>query len=87
MTNVQLYFAIGIPTFTVLASLVIGIFPLNHSVNQVDLRSATLENRMSSLESRLDGRMSVIGADIKTLIRIIGDMDVRIARLEERTAR
>ena len=87
MTNVQLYFAIGVPTFTVLVSLIIGIFSLNHSVNQINLRIATLENRMSSLETRLDARMSVIETDLKTLVRIIGDMDVRIARLEERTAR
>jgi hypothetical protein len=31
--------------------------------------------------------MAVIEADIKTLLRIIGDMDPRIARLEERTSR
>jgi hypothetical protein len=87
MNNVQLYFAIGIPTFTVLVSLVIGIYQLNHVVNQINLRFTTLENRMSSLESRLDSRMSVIEADIKTVVRIIGDLDVRLARLEERTAR
>jgi chaperonin cofactor prefoldin len=87
MNNVQLYFAIGIPTFTVFVSLVIGIYQLNHVVNQINLRFTTLENRMSSLESRLDSRMSVIEADIKTVVRIIGDLDVRLARLEERTAR
>lgn len=87
MNNVQLYFAIGIPTFTVLVSLVIGIFQLNHVVNQINLRFTGLENRMSSLESRLDSRMSVIESDIKTIVRIIGDLDVRLARLEERTAK
>jgi high-affinity nickel permease len=87
MTNVQLYFTIGIPTFTVLVSLMIGIFQLNHVVNQLNLRFTSLENRMTSLESRLDSRMSVIEGDIKTIVRIIGDLDVRLARLEERTAR
>ena len=87
MNNVQLYFAIGIPTFTVLCSLMIGIFQLNHTLNQINSRFTTLENRMSSLESRLDARMSVIESDIKTIVRIIGDLDVRLARLEERTAR
>jgi len=87
MTNMQLYLAIGIPTFTVLCSLMIGIFQLNHVVNQSNLRFSSLENRMSSLEARLDARMSVIEADIRTIVRIIGDLDVRFARLEERTAR
>ncbi len=87
MNNVQLYFAIGIPTFTVLCSLMIGIFQLNHTLTQINSRFTTLENRMSSLEARLDARMSVIESDIKTIVRIIGDLDVRLARLEERTAR
>jgi len=87
MTNMQLYLAIGIPTFTVLCSLMIGIFQLNHVVDQSNLRFSSLENRMSSLEARLDARMSVIEADIRTIVRIIGDLDVRLARLEERTAR
>jgi hypothetical protein len=87
MTNMQLDLAIGIPTFTVLCSLMIGIFQLNHVVNQSNLRFTSLENRMSSLEARLDARMSVIEGDIKTIVRIIGDLDVRFARLEERTAR
>jgi uncharacterized coiled-coil protein SlyX len=56
-------------------------------VNQSNLRFSSLENRMSSLEARLDARMSVIEGDIKTIVRIIGDLDVRLARLEERTAR
>jgi len=87
MTNMQLYLAIGIPTFTVLCSLMIGIFQLNHVVDQSNLRFSSLENRMSSLEARLDARMSVIEAGIRTIVRIIGDLDVRLARLEKRTAR
>ena len=87
MTNIQLYFAIGIPTFTVLCSLMVGIFQLNHAVNQINLRFTSLENRVSALEARMDARMAVIEADLKTIVRLISDMDVRIARLEERTTR
>ena len=83
----QLYFAIGVPTFTVLCFLMIGIFQLNHMVSQLNLRFTAMENRLTSLEARLDARMSVIEGDIKTIVRIIGDLDVRLARLEERTAR
>ncbi len=87
MTNMQLYFAIGVPTFSVLVGIVIGIFQQVHTLNQFNLRFTSLEGRMTSIENRIDSRMSVIEADIKTLVRIIGDMDTRIARLEERTSR
>ncbi len=87
MNNTQLYFAIGVPTFTVLVGIMAGLYQLNHVLNQINLRFTSLENRMSSLESRIDARMSVIEGDIKTIVRIIGDLDVRLARLEERTAR
>lgn len=87
MTNVQLYFAIGIPTFTVLCSLMIGIFQLNHSVNQINLRFTSLENRIGTFEARVESRMNLLEADLKTVVRVINELDVRIARLEERTAR
>jgi hypothetical protein len=87
VTNIQLYFSIGIPTFTILVSLVIALFQNNHALNQINARFTTLDGRLSALGSRLDARMLVIDSDIKTVVRIIGDLDVRLARLEERTAR
>lgn len=87
MTNVQLYFAIGIPTFAILCSLMVGIFQLNHAVSQINLRFTSLENRMNAVENRMDARMSVIESNLKTIVRLISDMDTRIARLEERTTR
>lgn len=80
MTNVQLYFAIGVPTFTILISLVISIYQSNHVLNQ-------LGSRFSSLESNLNGRMNLLKQDMKTLVRVTNDLDVRLARLEERLAR
>ena len=76
MNNVQLYFAIGIPTFTVLVGIVIGLFQSNHVLNQLNLRFTSLE-----------GRMQLLDSDIKTLVRANNDLDVRLARLEERLAR
>ena len=94
MTNVQLYYAIGIPTFAVLCSLMVGIFQLNHAVSQINLRFTSMEGRfvsmegrMNAVESRMDARMSVIGSDLKKIVRLLSDMDTRIARLEERTTR
>ena len=76
MNNVQLYFAIGIPTFAVLVGIVIGLFQSNHVLNQLNLRFTSLE-----------GRMQLLDSDIKTLVRASNDLDVRLARLEERLAR
>jgi hypothetical protein len=76
MNNVQLYFAIGVPTFTVLVGIVIGIVQSNHVLNQLNLRFTSLE-----------GRMQMLDTDMKTLVHASNDLDVRLARLEERLAR
>ena len=87
MSNLQLYFAMGVPTFTVLVGIVIGLFQSNHVLNQLNLRFTSLENRFTSLESRFESRMSIIENDMKTLVRVTNDLDVRLARVEERLAR
>jgi len=76
MNNVQLYFAIGIPTFTVLVGIVIGLFQSNHVLNQLNLRFTSLE-----------GRIQMMDSDMKSLVQASNDLDVRLARLEERLAR
>jgi hypothetical protein len=87
MTNIQLYFAIGIPTFTVLVGIVIGLFQSNHVLNQINLRFTSLENTMNARFSILEGRFNLMDSDMKTLVRASNDLDVRLARLEERLAR
>jgi len=86
MTNVQLYFAIGVPTFTVLLGIMIGIFQLNHVLNQINLRFTSLETTMNARFSILEGRMNLFDQDMKTLVRVTNELDVRLARLEERLA-
>ena len=87
MTNVQLYFAIGVPTFTVLLGIVIGLIQSNHVLNQLNLRFTSLENTMNTRFSILEGRMNLFDQDMKTLVRVSNDLDVRLGRLEERLAR
>ena len=86
MTNIQLYFAIGVPTFTVLLGIVIGLFQSNHVLNQLNMRFTSLETTMNSRFSSLEGRMNLFDQDMKTLVRVSNDLDVRLARLEERLA-
>jgi hypothetical protein len=87
MMNIQLYFAIGVPTFTVLLGIVIGLFQSNHVLNQLNMRFTSLETTMNSRFSSLEGRMNLFDQDMKTLVRVSNDLDVRLARLEERLAR
>jgi len=87
MNNVQLYFAIGVPTFTVLCSLMIGIFQLNHTLSQINARFNSLEANMGTRFNLLEAKMSVFEQDMKTLVKITNYLDVRLARLEERTSR
>jgi hypothetical protein len=87
MTNVQLYFAIGVPTFTILVGIVIGLIQSNHVLNQINLRFTSLENTMSTRFSSLEGRFNLMDSDMKTLVRASNDLDVRLAGLEERLAR
>jgi hypothetical protein len=87
MNNVQLYFAIGVPTFTVLAGIVIGIFQSNHALGQLNLRFTSLENRLTALGSNVVSRFSIIEADMKMLVQASNGLDILLARLEERLAR
>lgn len=91
MNNVQLYFAIGIPTFSILIGIMIGLFQSNHVLNQLNLRFTSLESnmnsRINSLESNVTSRFSLVEADLKMLVRATNEFDVRLARLEERMAR
>lgn len=87
MTNIQLYFAIGVPTFTVLLGIIIGIFQSTHALNQLNMRFTSLENTMNSRFTGLEGRINLFEQDLKTLVRASNDLDVRLARLEERLAR
>jgi hypothetical protein len=87
MTNVQLYFAIGVPTFTVLIGILIGIFQNAQATSQMNARFTSLETNLNSRFASIDARFNVIDQDLKMLVRLHNDLDVRLARLEERLAR
>ena len=76
MTNIQLYLAIGIPTFSVMLAILAGVF-----------QHVQLNARLTSLESHMSSRFAVVEQDLKQMFRLMSDLDVRIARLEERSTR
>jgi hypothetical protein len=86
MNNTQLYFAIGVPTFAVLVGIVVGFFQSTHALNQLNMRFSSLENTMNARFTSLEGRLNLFDQDMKTLVRASNDLDVRLARLEERLA-
>ena len=65
----------------------IGIVQSNHVLNQLNLRFTSLESSMNTRFGSLEGRMQILDADMKTLVHASNDLDVRLARLEERLAR
>jgi hypothetical protein len=67
MNDVQLYFAIGIPTFAVLIGILMNV--VHH--NSVNARFNSMDGRFNSLELRFD-----------TLIGKIVDLDNRVTRIE-----
>lgn len=83
MTNLQLYLAIGIPTIAVILGIIAGIF----QTTQLNARFTSLEVTMNARFSSIDSRFTLVEQDLKTIVRAMNDLDVRIARLEERTAR
>jgi len=69
MTNAQLYFAIGLPCFTILTSLVISLVSflgVRESIKQIqeDLRD--------------------IRSDLKNIVGALNDLDKRVSIIEDR---
>jgi len=67
MNDVQLYFAVGIPTFAVLIGILMNV--VHH--NSVNARFNSMDARFNSLELRFD-----------TLIGKVVEIDNRVTRIE-----
>ena len=73
MNDVQLYFAIGIPTFAVLIGILMNV--VHH--NSVNARFNSMDGRFNSLELRFDTLLGkVIGLDNR-VTRIEAKLDIR----------
>jgi len=76
MTNAQFYFGLSVPLVGILVNVALLVM--------LNGRIATLESILTTRMSRLEDRVHV-GHDL--LIGKIGDLDSRLARLEERLAK
>ncbi|MBV9769244.1 MAG: hypothetical protein JOZ32_06715 [Bryobacterales bacterium] len=72
MTDIQLYFAVGIPTFAVLIGILMNV--VHHS--SVNARFNSVDARFNSLKTRFD-----------TLLDKVIDLDNRVTRIEAKLDR
>jgi hypothetical protein len=76
MTNAQFYFALSVP----LVGILVNVSVMTLLFNSLSRRIDRLEDRYHHLEDRLQ-----TGQDL--LVGKIGEIDVRLAKLEERLAK
>lgn len=82
MSNLQLLFATGLPTITVL----IGILLSQRSVEKLEKRIDGFEQRTERRFDRVESRLDHIEADLREFYRTIGQHEVRMDTLEKRGA-
>src|SRR5882672_2193553 len=92
MTDVQLYLAIGIPTFTVLVGILMNVVfynGLNARFNSIDARFNSVEARSNNIEARfearfdsIDDRFNRLEVRFDTLISKVIKLDNRVTRIE-----
>jgi hypothetical protein len=91
VTDLQLYLAIGIPTFAVLVGILMNAVQysgLNARFNGVDSRFASVDSRLSSvetrisnLETRMDARFNNLEVKFDTLTGKVVDINNRVTRI------
>jgi hypothetical protein len=95
MTDVQLYFAIGLPVFAFLLNIALGVMQTNSlqaritsAETNMNARFASLESntnaRFSSLESGMNARFTSLESRFDTLTGKVIEIDNRLTRVEER---
>jgi len=82
MSNLQLFFAAGFPTISVLLGILMGQRALEKLEKRMDGMEQRTERRFDRVESRLDR----IEADLREFYRTIGLHEARLDTLEKRSA-
>jgi hypothetical protein len=89
MSNMQLFFAAGLPTITVL----LGILLSQRSTDKLEKRIDGFEQRtdrkfdqIDARFNRVESRLDRIEADLREFYRTIGQHEIRMDTLEKRGA-
>jgi len=89
MSDLQLFFAAGLPTITVLIGILLSqrsTDKLEKRIDGVDKRIDSLEQRIDSRFNRVESRLDRIEADLREFFRTVGQHEIRMDALEKRGA-
>ncbi len=83
MTDQQLYLSIGLPTMVALAGIPVNVGYFVHIENRISSLESRLDRRIDSIESRLDARIDRLDTKIDLLTGKVVDIDNRLSHLEQ----
>jgi hypothetical protein len=83
VTDSQLYFAVGVPTFAVIMGILVSALQMN----TINARFTSLETAFNARIGSLEVRFLAIEARFDTLIGKVIEIDNRLTRVEERLDR
>jgi len=84
ITDVQLYFAIGLPAFAFLLNIALGVIQTNSIQARITSVETSVNSRFASIESNLNARFTSLETRFDTLTDKVVDIDNRLTRVEER---
>ncbi|HYL77080.1 MAG TPA: hypothetical protein VEU96_22890 [Bryobacteraceae bacterium] len=82
MTDLQLYFAVGIPTFAVLIGMLSNLVQHNSTNARISNFENRIDTRLSNMETRIDARFNSLDVKFDTLTGKVVDVDSRVTRIE-----
>ena len=82
MSNLQLFFAAGLPTITALVGIILTLRSTDRLEHRMEDKFDSVESRFDRVESRLDR----LEADLRQFYRTLGQHDSRLDSLEKRGA-
>ena len=80
MSNLQLFFAAGLPTVSVLIGIFLSLRATDRLEHAMDSRFSQVESRFDRVETRLDR----LKADLRGFYRSLGQHDSRLDAIEKR---
>jgi len=84
VTDTQLYFAIGLPCLTVMASLVLSMFTISGVREEIRVLRGEMTSKRNELRGEMTSLRNELTAHIKTIVGKLGSMDVEIAKLMDK---
>lgn len=87
MTNIQLYFAIGIPSLMVLIGVLVNAFTSNQLGTHLSARITSLENTVNNRIGSLETRIGSLEGRFEILVGKVAEVDTRLSLIEDRLKR